>query len=121
MNKNKIEALSKAQSHIGIHTANGITYDTVDLAKARLNHFEISIDEIETIGSVALVVAALYMPKDAVLPVDSVKGSISLTIDVKYDADVNAVAEPKEGIEYEVKEYLSQKYNPLHFKNWMLC
>ena len=79
---------------------------TVDLAKARLNHFEISIDEIETIGSVALVVAALYMPKDAVLPVDSVKGSISLTIDVKYDADVNAVAEPKEGIEYEVKEYL---------------
>ena len=79
---------------------------TVDLAKARLNHFEISIDEIETIGSVALVVAALYMPEDAVLPVDSVKGSISLTIDVKYDADVNAVAEPKEGIEYEVKEYL---------------
>ncbi len=79
---------------------------TVDLAKARLNHFEISIDEIETIGSVALVVAALYMPEDAVLPIDSVKGSISLTIDVKYDADVNAVAEPKEGIEYEVKEYL---------------
>ena len=79
---------------------------TVDLAKARLNHFEISIDEIETIGSVALVVFALYMPEDAVLPVDSVKGSISLTIDVKYDADVNAVAEPKEGIEYEVKEYL---------------
>ncbi|MDY5982992.1 MAG: hypothetical protein SPJ17_04790 [Anaeroplasma sp.] len=79
---------------------------TVDLAKARLNHFEISIDEIETIGSVALVVAALYMPEDAVLPVDSVKGSISLTIDVKYDADINAVAEPKEGIEYEVKEYL---------------
>ena len=32
MNENKIIALSKAQSHIGIHTANGITYDTVDLA-----------------------------------------------------------------------------------------
>ena len=32
MNENKIIALSKAQSHIGIHTVNGITYDTVDLA-----------------------------------------------------------------------------------------
>ena len=38
MNKNKIEALSKAQSHIGIHTANGITYDTVDLVKANAHN-----------------------------------------------------------------------------------
>ena len=38
MNKNKIEALSKAQSHIGIHTANGITYDTVDFVKANAHN-----------------------------------------------------------------------------------
>ena len=35
---NKIEALSKAQSHIGIHTANGITYDTVDFVKANAHN-----------------------------------------------------------------------------------
>ena len=38
MNENKIIALSKAQSHIGIHTANGITYDTVDLVKANAHN-----------------------------------------------------------------------------------
>jgi len=38
MNENKIIALSKAQSHIGIHTANGITYDTVDLLKANAHN-----------------------------------------------------------------------------------
>ena len=44
------------------------------------------------------------MPEDATLPVESVKGSLGLAIDVKYDADVNAVAEPKEGIEYTVSD-----------------
>ena len=76
----------------------------VDLAKARLNHFEVYTDAIETIGNLVLAYAALQMPEDETLPVESVKGSLGLAIDVKYDADVNAVAEPKEGIEYTIAD-----------------
>ena len=76
----------------------------VDLAKARLNHFEIYTSAVETIGNLVLAYATLQMPEDATLPVESVKGSLGLAIDVKYDADVNAVAEPKEGIEYTVAD-----------------
>jgi hypothetical protein len=76
----------------------------VDLAKARLNHFEIYTSAVETIGNLVLAYATLQMPEDATLPVESVKGSLGLAIDVKYDADVNAVAEPKEGIEYTISD-----------------
>lgn len=76
----------------------------VDLAKARLNHFEVYTSAVETIGNLVLAYATLQMPEDATLPVESVKGSLGLAIDVKYDADVNAVAEPKEGIEYTVAD-----------------
>lgn len=77
---------------------------SVDLANARLTQISVATDEIETIGNVALAYAALNLPENAELGISSVKGAISLTIDVTYDADVDAVALPKEDVEYVISD-----------------
>ena len=56
------------------------------------------------VSVVVLAYAALQLEEGSELPISGIKGAISLTIDVTYDADVDAVALPKEGVEYVISD-----------------